>query len=133
MSVVGELERALSDYPLLLTVEEAAGLLRVSRAHAYALVRRYFETDGHEGIPALRVGSCIRVPRWALAELLSTGRLVRLLDAVDDDEHVDDVTHLTATSRRSRRTHRQSRVVNLDRNARHDSAAVEQLALIPSD
>jgi hypothetical protein len=31
-------------------------------------------------MPVLRFGSCIRVPRWALAELLTTGRVVRLAD-----------------------------------------------------
>jgi hypothetical protein len=35
-----------------------------------------------EGLPVLRFASCIRVPRWALVELLTTGRVVRLADGV---------------------------------------------------
>ena len=50
MSVVGELEAALAHFPLLLTVEEAAGVLRISRAHAYELARRYEASDGTEGM-----------------------------------------------------------------------------------
>ena len=82
MSVVGELESALAHYPVLLTVEEAAGVLRIRRAHAYELARRHEASAGTEGIPVLRVGNCLRVPRWSLIELLSTGRLVCLRDAV---------------------------------------------------
>ena len=130
MSVVGELEAALAHYPLLLTVEEAAGVLRISRAHAYELARRYEASDGTEGIPVLRVGNCLRVPRWALIELLSTGRLVRLRDAVDRDQLVDEGLDAPPLKiRRARRSSRQSSVISIDRSA----AAAEQLALLPSD
>ncbi len=130
MSVVGELEAALAHYPLLLTVEEAAGVLRISRAHAYELARRYEASDGTEGIPVLRVGNCLRVPRWALIELLSTGRLVRLRDAVDRDQLDDEVLDAPPLKiRRARRSSRQSSVVSIDRSTR----AAEQLALLPSD
>lgn len=44
---------------LALTVEEAAQLLAVSRAQAYALVRR-------GELPSVTVGKAIRVPRRAL-------------------------------------------------------------------
>ncbi len=83
MSIVGELEVALERYPLLLTVEEAAEVLRISRSLAYELAHRYETSDGHDGIPVLRVGSCLRVPRWALVELIATGRVVRLADEAD--------------------------------------------------
>jgi hypothetical protein len=33
-------------------------------------------------MPVIRVGGCLRVPRWALLELALTGRVVRLCDAV---------------------------------------------------
>lgn len=90
MSVVGELEFALRDYPLLLTVEEAAELLRVGRSLAYELARRYELSGGREGIPVIRVGVLLRVPRWALVEVLATGRVVRLVDADDREQtHVD--------------------------------------------
>lgn len=84
MSVVGDLELALDRYPLLLTVEEAAEVLRISRSLAYELAHRYETSGGTEGLTVMRVGSCLRVPRWALAELLATGRVVRLADALEN-------------------------------------------------
>jgi hypothetical protein len=69
------------DEPPLLTVDEAARMLRVSRSLAYQLVGRYLATNGVEGVPAIRVGSCLRVPRWALLELIDTGRIVNIADA----------------------------------------------------
>ena len=65
----------MADEPPLLTIDEAAGLLRVSRSLAYQLARRYLAT-GAQGLPVIRVGSCLRVPRWALLELIHTGRVV---------------------------------------------------------
>jgi excisionase family DNA binding protein len=70
----------VTDAPPLLTVDEAARLLRVSRSLAYQLVRRYLATNGVDGVPAIRVGSCLRVPRWALLELIDTGRIVNIGD-----------------------------------------------------
>ena len=129
MSAVGELEAGLAHYPLLLTVEEAAGVLRVSRAHAYELARRYEASDGMEGISVLRVGNCLRVPRWALIEMLSTGRLVRLCDAVDRDQLADEGPDAPPLKiRRARRSSRQSSVSSIDRSPR----SAEQLALLPS-
>ena len=34
------------------------------------MAHQYESSDGRDGMPVLRFGSCIRVPRWALAELL---------------------------------------------------------------
>ena len=90
MSVVGELEFALHEYPLLLTVEEAAELLRIGRSLAYELARRYELSGGREGLPVIRVGARLRVPRWALIELLATGRVVRLVDAGDVEHQLAD-------------------------------------------
>jgi hypothetical protein len=70
----------LTERPRLLTIDEAAEEMRIGRSLAYVLAHRYEATDGHDGIPILRFGSCIRVPRWALVELLTTGRVVRLAD-----------------------------------------------------
>lgn len=50
--------------PNFLTVEEAARILRIGRT--YEQTRRYEETDGREGIPVIRVGRLMRVPRAAL-------------------------------------------------------------------
>ena len=56
--------------PDLLTVEEAARVLRIGRTKAYELVRRWFVTDGAEGLPAVRVGHLLRIPRHGLEELV---------------------------------------------------------------
>jgi excisionase family DNA binding protein len=56
--------------PDLLTVEDAARVLQIGRTLAYELVRRWFSTDGAEGLPAVRVGRLLRVPRHALEDLI---------------------------------------------------------------
>ena len=76
---------------LVLTVEEAAQILRIGRTFAYQQARLYLETGGVAGIPVVQIGGCFRVPRWALLELALTGRLVRLCDAEVPVIAVDDV------------------------------------------
>lgn len=67
-----------------MTVAEAASVLRIGRSLAYELAREYLRTGDNSGIPVLRLGrSCLRVPRWALQELATTGRVVRLRDEVE--------------------------------------------------
>jgi hypothetical protein len=77
-----EMLGALDGYPPLLTIDEAAETLRIGRSLAYGMAHQYEASDGRAGLPVLRFGSCIRVPRWALAELLATGRVVRLADGL---------------------------------------------------
>jgi hypothetical protein len=52
-----------------LTVEEAARVLRIGRTAAYLAAKRYRETDGAEGLPCIRVGGSLRVPRRQLEAL----------------------------------------------------------------
>ena len=79
MSAVGSLDPGSApEPPLLHTIEEAADVLRIGRTLAYALARRYEETAGLEGLPVIRLGNCMRVPRWALLELALNGRTVPL-------------------------------------------------------
>jgi hypothetical protein len=66
---------------VVLTVDEAAHLLRIGRSLAYQLARTYLSSGGVAGIPVVEIGTCFRVPRWALVELATTGRVVRLCDA----------------------------------------------------
>jgi excisionase family DNA binding protein len=69
------------DASTVLTVEEAADVLRIGRSLAYQLANRYLSSRGMIGMPAYRLGNCIRVPRWALMVLATTGRVVRLNEA----------------------------------------------------
>jgi hypothetical protein len=68
------LETAMSttappDPPDFFTVEEAARVLRIGRTAAYALSRRWRDTEGREGLPVVPVGRLLRVPRSALEEM----------------------------------------------------------------
>jgi excisionase family DNA binding protein len=67
--------------PLVLTVEEAAKLLRIGRTAAYEAARR-------GELPTIRVGRSIRVPRAALDRMLA-----------GDVPAVPDVPHLRAVGR----------------------------------
>ena len=63
-------EEAVAHLPLMLTVEQARDVLGIGRSLAYSEVRRYLATDGREGIPAVRIGSAIRIPRAGLVDLM---------------------------------------------------------------
>ena len=56
--------------PDLLTIDEAARVLRIKRTLAYQLAKRDLETGGGEGLNVRRVGRLLRVPRSALEELI---------------------------------------------------------------
>ena len=62
----------ITEHGPFLRVEEAARVLRISRTSAYALTRRFLETDGREGLPAVRVGRSVRVPAAALEQMAHT-------------------------------------------------------------
>lgn len=65
--------------PLLVTIEEAATVLRIGRSLAYDLARRYEATGGADGLPNVRLSNkCRRVPVWALLELAMNGRTAQL-------------------------------------------------------
>jgi hypothetical protein len=59
-----------SDPASFLTIVEAAALLRVGRTVAYQQARRYLATGGREGLPVVRLGRQLRVPRPALERLM---------------------------------------------------------------
>jgi excisionase family DNA binding protein len=55
----------MDELPRLLTVDETAAVLRISRSSTYELI--------HAGlVPSLRIGSRIRVPRERLLAMLET-------------------------------------------------------------
>ena len=99
--------------PDLLTVMEAAGVLRVGRTTAYDLVGKYFATDGADGVPCLRVGGQLRVPRELFEEWLGFRITVwPPLEAPDVDDVAIAVPVVTdpaaATSRRRSKSAAQS-------------------------
>jgi hypothetical protein len=76
----------VEQYGPFLRVEEAARLLRISRTSAYVLANRWLDTDGGDGLPAVRIGRSIRIPTVAVERLAdpdATPSLValRLVDA----------------------------------------------------
>ena len=73
---------AESEEPSLLTMREATEVLRIGRTLGYQLAHEYLNSGGTSGLPVIRFSKeCYRVPRWALIELVTTGRVVRLCDA----------------------------------------------------
>ena len=60
-----------SKLPEVLTVEEAAEVLRISRNTAYALARAWRDSGGREGLPVIELGRNLRVPRAGLDRLLN--------------------------------------------------------------
>lgn len=56
--------------PDFLTVDEAARIVRIGRTTAYDIARVYEATDGAEGLPVIRLGKQLRVPRCRLEDWL---------------------------------------------------------------
>lgn len=54
----------------VLTIQEAAAILRISRNAAYAAARKWRATGGKVGIPCIEIGRTVRVPRADLDKLL---------------------------------------------------------------
>jgi hypothetical protein len=54
----------------VLTVDEAASVLRISRNSAYALAHEWEASGGRSGLPVIRLGRNLRVPRPGLLRLL---------------------------------------------------------------
>jgi hypothetical protein len=61
---------SLDDYGDVLTVEEAAAVLRISRASAYEAAR-IWRTTRRDGLPVIQIGRRLLVPRTAMEMLLA--------------------------------------------------------------
>jgi len=61
-----------ADIPIreTLTVEQAAVVLGISRGVAYNMAHDYVTSDGKKGLPVLRLGKRLVVPRARLDRLL---------------------------------------------------------------
>lgn len=62
--------RTIGDFGDVLTVEEAAEVLRIGRSTAYDLARRW-RSGNPSGLPVIEVGRFLRVPKSALEALLA--------------------------------------------------------------
>ena len=99
--------------PDLLTVMEAAGVLRVGRTTAYEQVGKYLATEGADGMPCIRVGGQLRVPRVLFEEWLGFRITVwPPLEAPDDGDDVALIVPVAvdpvATTRRRAKSAAQS-------------------------
>ena len=72
------IDRSLDDLPALLTVDDVAAVLRIGKSLAYTLARQYEASGGTHGVPVIRVGCSLRSPKWAIVELVTTGRVAQL-------------------------------------------------------
>ena len=54
--------------PDFLTIDQAAAVLQIGRTAAYEMARLYQCSDGKEGLPVVRVGRQLRVPRAVLEQ-----------------------------------------------------------------
>jgi len=61
---------SLDGLPLMLTITEAAVVLRVSRTSAYKLADEWRRTGGASGLPTVRLGSRLLVRRVDLASIV---------------------------------------------------------------
>lgn len=61
----------VENLPPVLTVEEAASVLRIGRGTAYDLARLFRVTNGAAGLPVVVLGRSLRVPRAGLLRLLA--------------------------------------------------------------
>jgi excisionase family DNA binding protein len=79
-----------------LNVEEAARLLGISRTVAFEQARRYVETGGAEGIPALRIGRRLLIPTSRLLSWLEGNERERGASAQVRDAARGAVSHAGA-------------------------------------
>lgn len=56
-----------------LRVREAAPILGISPSAAYGLANAWLDTEGRAGLPAVRLGRSILIPRAAVERLAAVG------------------------------------------------------------
>ena len=77
--------------PDMLTIEEAARVVRIGRSAAYKLARDYLTTNGDSGLPAKRIGGQLRVPRHMLEEYIGGPITWPIADAPVDDALANEI------------------------------------------
>ena len=63
------IEVSLDELPVFLTVDEAAAVLRIGRTSAYVHCHEWLDSGGQSGLPCVKVGRQLRVPRAALVRM----------------------------------------------------------------
>lgn len=89
--------------PEFLTVAEAAAVLRIGRSAAYEQARRFLATGGSEGLPVVRIGRLLRVPRAGLEALAGGALSAHALEAAAGSRPVAEPTAAAPPRRRARR------------------------------
>ncbi len=64
----------LEELPLVLTVTEAARVLRIGRTSAYKLVQQHRASAGADGLPSLRLGGRVMIRKVDLVALIDHPR-----------------------------------------------------------
>ena len=95
------------DPPDFLTVEEAARIVRIGRTTAYDIAREYETTAGASGLPVVRFGKQLRVPRYRLEEWL--GGPITWPIFTDDAPVASPVASITPAPTTRRATRRATR------------------------
>lgn len=96
-----------------LTVPEAARVLRIGRTVAYRLAREFEVSRGATGLPVIRVGRQLRVPRHAL-ELWLGERLAREPEPAASNRTAVNRTDRHARVRRNARPTAQLQLLEAD-------------------
>jgi hypothetical protein len=91
------------ELPDLLTVEEAADILRLGRTKAYAMARQWRVTGGQAGLPVLDFGNVLRVPRHALERLIGAELSAPVSAQDSEPEQLDTDRQPTSRRRLGRR------------------------------
>ena len=91
--------------PIMLTIDEAARVLRIGRSKAYEMAATYTSSAGKHGLPCVRLGDLLRVPTFALHEFVTTGHIVQLIPQPDANA-TPDATAPPKPARKSRATDR---------------------------
>lgn len=86
------------DRPLeFLTIPQAGKVLGLGRTKAYAMAKRFRDTDGREGLPNVDFWGSPRVPVWALKKLVDDALTPKpatssaVLEIANDPPALDDV------------------------------------------
>jgi hypothetical protein len=130
----------LAALPLLLTIRQAAKVLGICPAKAYEMAHRYEATEC-EGLPVTRIDRLYRVPRWAFAVFVLTGRVVTLAELENHARQVHQQLGgqpspaagqpLEVPPLHSSRVRAAGRVGRS--SGRRSAGSVEQLRLLPGD